>query len=139
MAADDRYPAIPLPAPGASGILNPAAGIGYFFSGPEGAASHEELVRRRAMLEARAKQQRGFPRNIGEGLTSLGEAFGDRLESNRLSAQERAFGAAEDQRIGGMRGAPGPGPTIAPRPSAELLDPAVNDQRKSDAKEIARE
>jgi len=53
--------------------------------------SLEEIKRRRAVQAALASRQRGFPKNIGEGLTSLGEAVGDRMSDNRLSAAEAAY------------------------------------------------
>jgi len=129
--ADDRYPAIPLPAPGASGILNPNAGVGFFFSGPDGPPTPQELERRRQLLMARNQQKRGFPKNIGEGLTSLGEAFGDRMEGNRLASDEARYmrAKAADPLLPGGVASPPVGSSVAPRPSAELLDPAVNDQR----------
>src|SRR6186713_3427851 len=79
--------------------------------------SLEEIKRRRAVQAALASRQRPFPKNIGEGLTSLGEAVGDRMTDARLTAQERAFGAAEDQRVNAANALPSvqvPGARTAP-------------------------
>lgn len=132
--ADDR---IPVPAAGASGILDPLApAVGYFFSGPQGTPSYPELERRRQLMLARAAAaKRGFPTTLGQGITSLGEAIGERIENNQLTAQERAFETTEGQRAKEITGQPGvgtSGPARAPagRPnSAELIDPAARATR----------
>jgi hypothetical protein len=132
--ADDRYN-IPVPAAGASGILDPLApAVGYFFSGPQGTPSYPELERRRQLMLARAAAaKRGFPTTLGQGITSLGEAIGERIEGNQLSAQERELDAAETKRLNAGTSRPGPGgqglpPTGRPN-SAELIDPAANATR----------
>jgi hypothetical protein len=51
-------------------------------------ASLEDIKRRRAIAAALATRSRPFPKTIGEGLTSLGEAYGDVMADRRLTAQE---------------------------------------------------
>jgi len=73
----------------------------------------EELQRRRAIAVALAsKAQRPFPKTIGEGLTSLGEAYGDVMSDRRLTEAERAM---EARRQGQLAGVPAEtSPAVAP-------------------------
>ena len=104
--------------PAQSGILDPNnLSYAFFGGGAGGTPSIQELRRRQAIAAAMAGQKRPFPKNIGEGLTSLGEAVGSRMADARLSAQERAFGAAEDARVNAASALPGvavPGARTAP-------------------------
>jgi len=63
-----------------SGILPIALG--------DAPTSLEDIKRRRAIAAALATRSRPFPKTIGEGLTSLGEAYGDVMADRRLTAQE---------------------------------------------------
>jgi hypothetical protein len=116
--------------PAQSGILDPNNPLAFAFGGNTGTPSYQELLRRRAIATAIAGQKRAFPKNIGEGIASLGEAVGERMSDARLTAQERAFGAAEDVGKAGVTAAPTVGavsprvvPGVAPR--ADVVDPAV--------------
>jgi len=105
--------------PAASGILDPSNPLTFAFGGGGGTGTPglQELKRRQAIAQMLAGQKRPFPKNIGEGLTSLGEAVGDRMTDARLTAQERAFGAAEDQRVNAANALPSvsvPGARTAP-------------------------
>jgi hypothetical protein len=80
-------------------------GAGFIFGGDTG-LSYEELKRRRAIAAALASRQRGFPKNIGEGLTYLGESIGEAVGDWRLRAMEQAQKAKE---AGILTGAPGSG------------------------------
>ena len=105
--------------PAQSGILDPSNPLTFAFGGGGGAGTPglQELKRRQAIAQMLAGQKRPFPKNIGEGLTSLGEAVGDRMTDARLTAQERAFGAAEDQRVNAANALPSvqvPGARTAP-------------------------
>ncbi|HXT99623.1 MAG TPA: hypothetical protein VN903_01435, partial [Polyangia bacterium] len=79
----------PLPVQG--GILDPNNLSFASFIGGAAPQSMADLQRRRAVANALAMQKRGFPKNIGEGLTSLGEAVGDRMAESRLTAAENAY------------------------------------------------
>ena len=139
--------------PAASGILDPSNPLTFAFGGGGGAGTPglQELKRRQAIAQMLAGQKRPFPKNIGEGLTSLGEAVGDRMTDARLTAQERAFGAAEDQRVNAANALPSvqvPGartapvvpavpavPTrpVVPRPAAAVTSP--DDARPEDPRD----
>jgi len=88
-------------------------------------ASLEEIKRRRAIAAALATRSRPFPKTIGEGLTSLGEAFGDVMADQHLSAQERAYagGRAADPLFRPPGSNPAAGAVAAPRPVSAI--PAV--------------
>jgi hypothetical protein len=139
--------------PAVSGIQDPSNPLTFAFGGGGGAGTPglQELKRRQAIAQMLAGQKRPFPKNIGEGLTSLGEAVGDRMTDARLTAQERAFGAAEDQRVNaanalpsvqvpGARTAPVvpavpavPARPVVPRPTASVTSP--DDARPEDPRE----
>jgi hypothetical protein len=109
----------PLPVQG--GILDPNQLSFASFLGGATPGSLDEIKRRRAIAQALASQKRGFPKNIGEGLTSLGEAVGDRLADNKLTAAETAYTSkqAADPLFSttGPVGAPTPGPAPVPAPA----------------------
>ena len=98
------------PLPAQSGILDPNNLSFASFIGGAAPQSLADLQRRRAVANALAMQKRGFPKNIGEGLTSLGEAVGDRMTENRLAQSEKALIA---QRTADPRLAL-PGPEVPP-------------------------
>jgi len=105
--------------PAASGILDPSNPLSFAFGGG-GAQTYEGLKRRREIALRLAAQQRPFPKNLGEGIASLGEAVGQRMEGNRLDEAERALeakNAAEVARIGGIGAAPATSPAVAPAPA----------------------
>src|SRR6185369_13619380 len=82
----------------------------YIFGGTSGTPSYDELLRRRQIATANAMRQKKMPTTLGEGMTYLGEAVGDRMESNRLTEAERAFATSEDARLAAARaGAAGGG------------------------------
>ena len=105
-----------------SGILPAAAPMGP-----------EELQRRRAIAIALAsKAGRPFPKTIGEGLTSLGEAFGDVMADKRLTEAERTAEVQRRARLASIapEGTTAPGPTLgagaaAPPPTAAPVAPPV--------------
>lgn len=85
----------------------------FIFGGNDG-LSYEELKRRRAIAAALASRQRGFPKNIGEGLTYLGESIGEAVGDWRLREQERRQRAGESEISTGA-----PPPTYVPAPASE--------------------
>src|SRR6187399_1815793 len=101
----------PLPVQG--GILDPNNLSFASFLGGATPGSLDKLQRRRAIAQALASQKRGFPKNIGEGLTSLGEAIGDRMTDARLAAAEQSYvGDRATNPLFRQPGAPAPGATL---------------------------
>jgi len=88
-------------------------------------ASLEDIKRRRAIAAALATRSRPFPKTIGEGLTSMGEAFGDVMADRRLSEQERAYagGRAADPLFRPPGSNPAAGAVAPAKPVAAI--PAV--------------
>jgi len=116
--------------PAQSGILDPSNPLSFAFGGGSPTPmSLEQLKRRQAVAMALASQKRGFPKNIGEGLTSLGEAVGDRMAESRLTAAEAAYKARTDaagdaaERV--YTGQPVPAPARVPAPAPVPGVPAV--------------
>ena len=107
----------PLPVQG--GILDPNNLSFASFVGGATPGSLDEIKRRRAIAQALASQKRGFPKNIGEGLTSLGEAVGDRLADNKLTAAENAYTTkqAADPLFSTTGPVGAPTPAVAPVPA----------------------
>jgi len=139
MAIDDAPPA---PVQGGAGLVNPASPLAWMIGGGDVAnMSLEEIKRRRAIAMALASRNRGYPKTLGEGMTYLGEAIGDRFADERLSAAERGY-ADRRAAAGTTLGAPPAGArvptTVIPRAavpanpipgtSAEL-PPDVEEQR----------
>ena len=101
--------------------LDPLAALGIVGSRPApGTLGYEELKRRQAIAAAMAGgRRREFPKTFGEGLTSLGEAVGERLNDDRITQMARAQRGAEG---GVLKGAPG---TLAPGVGGGLAVPPV--------------
>jgi hypothetical protein len=68
---------------------------GFIFGGDTG-VSYAELQRRRAIAEQRAKQARGFPKTIGEGIYSLGTDIGEMLSERNLTEAERQYARGQE-------------------------------------------
>ena len=64
----------------------------YIFSSDpkSGLLTYEQLQARRKIAAALATRNRGYPKNIGEGLTALGEGFGDFLANQKTRQYEGA-------------------------------------------------
>jgi hypothetical protein len=95
--------------------------------------SYEQLAHRRKIAEALAAQKKGFPKNVGEGLTYLGESIGEAGLNYRLRQAEAAQLRGDDAVVSGAPvpshtptggAAPPPSATVGPRAAA---DPAVSE------------
>jgi hypothetical protein len=88
----------------------------FIFGGNTGIASAKDLERQRMLIEA-LQGPRPAPKNLGEGLSALGEAIGYRMASKRLAGQEKEAASAGqalfDSLLGGAAGQPVPEPTPA--------------------------
>lgn len=95
--------------------------------------SYEALQTRRRIAEQLAGKRSPFPKNIGEGLTYLGEALGDRWRLGELDAADRRLaiqrGVSADEAIktlgGSTETAPAAMPALAPT-SARVEDGGYN-------------
>jgi hypothetical protein len=98
----------------------------FIFGGTSDTPTYEELKRRRAIAAALAARQRGYPKNIGEGLTALGEGIYEGVSEWRLRQQEEKLRGINQ----GLRGGPPPEAdgerpaTPAPAPVSDAGDPA---------------
>jgi hypothetical protein len=71
--------------------------MGFIFGGNAGISSPGELDQRRALMRALAAQSVGkVPENPWEGLNSLSQAIGQRIEQNRLDEAEQQGHASAD-------------------------------------------
>lgn len=71
-------------------IFTPESGGGMFSFFGNKPGSYQSLAMRRKIAEQLAGQKKGFPKNIGEGLTYLGESIGEAGYLARLEAAEAA-------------------------------------------------
>ena len=98
------------------------APISFIFGGNT-ELTYEELKKRRAIAAALAARQKGFPKNIGEGLTYLGESIGEAGLNWRLAQAEKAQQLRDQGVVGGAPG--GPGYVTAQPPGARPATPAA--------------
>jgi len=114
----------------------------YIFSNDprSGAPTYEALQARRKIAIALAARQRAFPKNIGEGLTYLGDAIGDVMTDRRLTADEARYRQESDAQVQRVLqpgvAAPPAAPSAAPGPVSAAPDPdtmslAANDVEKA--------
>jgi hypothetical protein len=69
-------------------------GLFSFFAGApaNSPTSYQGMeARRRIALQLLANSKKGYPKTIGEGLTAVGDAIGDRAVLNQLAQQEAAY------------------------------------------------
>jgi hypothetical protein len=93
---------------------------GSFIFGGSTGLSYEQLKQRRAIAQALASRQGGFPKNKGEGLTYLGQSIGEALSDLGLQRRE----AEALRRSGALRsGAGAPATTYTPSEQAPPATP----------------
>jgi hypothetical protein len=119
-------------SPGGAGLFS------FFGNEPTG---YEALLHRRKIAEALAAQKKGFPKNVGEGLTYLGESIGEAGLNWRLrqaeaeQAKQEAGISGGVPRTGGYQTDTSAAPVVttapraaAPAPRAAIEpDPAVTE------------
>jgi hypothetical protein len=106
----------------------------FFSNDPRsGALTYDQLQARRKIAAALATRNRPFPKNIGEGLTYLGESLGEAYNMRGLESAETAQRtrdtAATQALAGDTLPAPGaaPGPVSAAPASQDTMALAAND------------
>ena len=65
----------------------------FLANAPTGSpGSYQALeTRRKIALQMLANQRKGYPKNIGEGLSAIGDAIGERGVMKRMEEQQAAF------------------------------------------------
>ena len=75
-----------------------------FFANPTaGGLSYEQLKQRRAIAQALASRSKGFPKNVGEGMTYLGESIGEGLQDMALRRAEADYRQKQGTALGTLR------------------------------------
>jgi len=93
------------------------APLSFIFGGNTG-LTYEELKKRRAIAAALAARQKGFPKNIGEGLTYLGESIGEAGLNWRISQAEKEALKRQQGIVGGAPAeSDGSSPIVVARPA----------------------
>lgn len=82
------------------------------------------LAQRRKVVEALLARQNGAPKNFGEGLSALGDAFAYRGAMSRLNDAERSSAAYTANAMGGLFGGAAASPASAPASAAVTSSPA---------------
>jgi hypothetical protein len=89
-------------------MAKPPGEFSFWGSDPDG--GYDALQMRRQIAMQMLSQKKGYPKNIGEGLASIGDSLGDAAMMNSLAQQaaaERAKGTATGAAIyGGATPAP---------------------------------
>ena len=91
---------------------------GFLFGGNTG-LTYEELQQRRAIAAALASKQKGFPKNVGEGMTYLGESFAEAMAdfaAHRMAKSQRDAEAKLPNPAGTYTPKAETGPPPAPEP-----------------------
>jgi hypothetical protein len=113
-----------------------ALGDGGYLFWPQGGdgLTYDQLLQRRAIAQALATRQKGFPKNKGEGLTYLGESFAEGMQMLALARAEQAQ-RARDKEAASRRSLPesgAPPPEYKPVPRADVpIEPTKPTQQVS--------
>jgi hypothetical protein len=100
---------------------------GFFWgqAKPGEPGSYESLQARRRIAESLLGKRSPYPKNIGEGIASLGESIGDTLMLRDLDRRERAQGIYQAGLLGGLAPAGGSYAPGALPPAAGVPPPAA--------------
>jgi len=85
--------------------------------------SQNALALRQRIAMAMMSGKKGYPKNVGEGLTAIGDSLGDIGMMRRLEAQQAAFEAATKAATG-ARDAAAPVPTASAEPTVQTASAA---------------
>ena len=108
------------------------APLSFIFGGNTN-LTYEELKKRRAIAAALAARQKGFPKNIGEGLTYLGESIGEAGLNWRLAQAEKAQQLRDQGVVGNAPGGPGYVSGQPPGARPATVAPALAPPRQTSA------
>jgi soluble lytic murein transglycosylase-like protein len=99
---------------------------GFIFGGSTG-VSADEVARRRALADAYLAKLSNAPRNVGEGLTAIGNALAYRGLTNRADAMQKEGTDRANQRFAGLFATPQPSqaPSASSAPAQGLTPPAA--------------
>lgn len=86
---------------------------GFLFGGETG-LTQDQLSQRRRVLEAMLARGVGAPRNVGEGLTAIGNALAYRFGKNQLAGQEKAAQEKRSQILAPLFGGGGGDNQLSP-------------------------
>lgn len=111
-------------------IIDPnSPGLFSFFAPKAGGpVSYPAMeMRRKIALQMLANSRKGYPKTLGEGLTAIGDAIGDRAVLNQLMGQESEFQKGIDTDYQRATGAPATTtpPASTPGPQSTLSPPPV--------------
>lgn len=101
-------------------IFTPESGGGLFSFFGNKPTSYQALEMRRRIAEKLASQKKGFPKNVGEGLTYLGESIGEAGMMARLEAADRAY----QQQFAGDQQRELTPPSTMPTPASNVTAPS---------------
>ena len=73
-----------------------------YISGGDTGVSYEDLVQRRALAQALAKQGNSYPKTFGEGLASIGQSIGQALNDRAVMKQQLAADQQRQTLIGNL-------------------------------------
>jgi hypothetical protein len=91
---------------------------GFIFGGDTGVEGPAELQRRRAVIDALGEKARAAaPRNVGEGLSAIGQALSYRIGEKRLAKKEATARQGAVDQFGQVTSALLGGQSYAPRPA----------------------
>lgn len=92
--------------------------VGYLYGGNTGVKTAAELQREREIVDALIARGQRPPQNLGEGLSTLGQAIASRMRRKRLEKDEGAAKEAGTALLSDLFPVPD-SPTIAPEPEIQ--------------------
>jgi hypothetical protein len=93
--------------------------VGYLYGGNTGVKTAAELQREREIVDALIARGQRPPQNLGEGLSTLGQAIASRMRRKRLEKDEGLAKEAGSGMLADLFGPTPDSPTIAPEPEIQ--------------------
>jgi hypothetical protein len=93
--------------------------VGYLYGGNTGVKTAAELQREREIVDALIARGQRPPQNLGEGLSTLGQAIASRMRRNRLEKDEGLAKEAGSGMLADLFGPAPDSPTITPQSEIE--------------------